>query len=77
MYLHHQKTQIVGTVRERRKDMPSFPKKSKKGEICLKHHCPMLAVHWRDRQKVNLLTTVHKGAHTDSSKVNHRTREVK
>ena len=77
MFLHHQDTQLVGTVRERRKDMPKFPKKSQKGDIFLQQHGPMLAIHWHDQRKVNVLTTVHQGHFVDSGRVEHRTREIR
>ncbi len=76
MFLHRQQTQMVGTVRERRKDMPKFPKKTQKKDLYLKQHGPMLAIHWHDQRKVNVLSTIHRGRLQDSGKVDHRTREI-
>lgn len=74
-FLHENDTQLVGTVRENRKDMPHFPKKTKKKDLLIKQHGPILAIHWHDQRRVNMLTTIHKGEVQDSGKVDHRTRD--
>lgn len=67
-YLLEQKTGSCGTVRANRKNWPRFPVKTKKDDIIRKKSGKMLAIHWHDKRKVNIITTVHQGAMIDSGK---------
>ena len=74
-YLHENKIGSCGTVRESRKKMPKFPKKMEKGE-CVKKKCEnILALKWKDKRPVTLLTTFHPGTLMDSGKVDRKTKE--
>jgi len=52
-------TGACGTVRRNRKYVPNFPKKLKKGEIVAKHTDHQLAICWKDKKEVTMLSTVH------------------
>lgn len=67
-YLLGQKTGSCGTVRANRKHWPAFPSGTRKGDIIRKKSGKMLALHWHDKQKVNMITTIQKGAIVDSGK---------
>lgn len=55
------KTDIYGTVRPSRKDMPpSFrSKKLKKGEVVAFQRGKVTAMRWKDKRDVSILTTIH------------------
>lgn len=74
-FLHANKTQCVGTVRKTRRHVPKFPTKTKKKDIFKKKRGPVLAIHWHDQRKVNMLTTIHEGRMVDTGKIDHRTRD--
>lgn len=75
-YLLQKKTGSCGTVRANRKHWPVFPAKTKKGDIFTQKSGKMLAIHWHDKRKVNMLTTVHQGAMQDSGKRERGSRNV-
>ncbi|KAJ8939467.1 hypothetical protein NQ318_022521 [Aromia moschata] len=58
-YLHKHKTNSCGTVRSNRKKMPKFEKKLKKGETEFRSSEHMLALKWKDRREVFMLSTMH------------------
>ncbi|XP_023288038.1 piggyBac transposable element-derived protein 4-like [Orussus abietinus] len=59
--LHNQKTNVIGTVRNTRKNMPKdlAPKKLKPGEYLYRACNGLLAVRWKDKRDVYMLTTKH------------------
>ncbi|KAJ8949458.1 hypothetical protein NQ318_007559 [Aromia moschata] len=58
-YLHKHKTNSCGTVRSNRKKLPKFEKKLKKGETEFRSSEHMLALKWKDRREVFMLSTMH------------------
>ena len=60
-FLIQNKTDAYGTVRPNRRNMPSaFPsKKLGKGEVAAWQKGKMLALKWRDKKDVSLMSTVH------------------
>lgn len=58
-YLYDHKTNSCGTVRQNRKQMPDFKKKLNRGEIDWKSSTNILALKWKDRREVAMLTTFH------------------
>ena len=54
-------TGAVGTVRKNRKHYPKFPAIKKKGEMATMHTDTMLALSWKDKQQVYMLSTAHSG----------------
>lgn len=67
-YLHENVTGTCGTVKETRKHMPKLPDKQKKGD-CVRKNCKnSLAIKWKDKRSVTLLSTLHKGEMVDSGK---------
>ncbi|XP_022904015.2 piggyBac transposable element-derived protein 4-like [Onthophagus taurus] len=59
-YLFQHKTNTCGTVRTNRKQMPNLSGNLKKGETTSMASDNILAVRWKDRREVNMLTTFHK-----------------
>ena len=83
-FLLRHDTGTVGTVKLSRHGMPKEtcplnwpPKKEiKKGDLLLrKSEGPILATLWKDKRKVSLLSTIHKGQWKDTGKVSRRTGE--
>ena len=75
-YLFKHGTGACGTVRPNRKFMPKFTKKLKRGQTeCYKKKM-LLALKWRDKRDVGMLTTVHTPAIVDTGKTHHATGEV-
>ncbi len=58
-FLYFGQTGGCGTVTKRRKHMPYFPPLANKGDCVYKKAKDTLAVIWRDKREVTLLTTVH------------------
>src|SRR5688572_11885711 len=54
-------TDAVGTVRSNWKHYPSFPKIAKR-ETVLKHKDTILALSWKDKRQVFMLSTAHSGS---------------
>lgn len=57
--LHCRRTGACGTVRKNRVGLPPFPSKMKKGEQIFRHTNILLALKWRDKRDVHMLSTVH------------------
>ena len=59
--LHNQKTNVIGTVRNTRKNMPKdLATKKLKPEECVYKTCNgLLAIRWKDKRDVYMLTTKH------------------
>ena len=67
-YLHEHNTGSCGTVKDVRKFMPQLPKKQEKGD-CVRKQCEnILAIKWKDKRSVSVLSTVHEGLMVDSGK---------
>ena len=76
-YLLSRKTGAVGTVKTNRKYFPKFPD-TERGVVNLKRsECgKILALSWKDKRPVNMVSTVNLGEMKDSGKRNHLTQEV-
>lgn len=69
LYLHKRKTNTCGTVRKNRKLMPTIESKLKIGEREARCTKKLLAIHWRDRRDVYMLTTMNKERMIKTNKV--------
>ena len=76
-YLFEHKTNSCGTVRVNRKHMPIFEKKLKKGETEWRSSNHILALKWKDRRDVQMLTTFHENKMIIISKIDRITKENK
>ena len=82
-FLLSRSTATVGTVQLRRHGIPKpynplpWPEEIRKGDLFLRKtqtaHGPVLAILWKDKRKVSLLTTNHKAEWMDSGKVHRDT----
>lgn len=71
-YLKAKQTYACGTVRVSRRGMPKF-NKIKKGEIDV-HHCDsLMALKWKDKNDVTLLSTMHDSKIVKSDKIDYTT----
>ncbi|XP_069160792.1 piggyBac transposable element-derived protein 4-like [Procambarus clarkii] len=75
-YLLAHNTGVCGIVKAYRKEMPVFGIDIAMGEWQLRNCNNMLSVRWKDRCKVNMLTTIHTGAMLDSGKVHFQMRNT-
>lgn len=75
-YLYNHKTNSCGTVRQNRKHMPEFKKKLKRGEIDWKSSANLLALKWKDRRDVVMLTTFHENEVITLEKIDRVTQEL-
>ncbi|XP_038071966.1 piggyBac transposable element-derived protein 4-like [Patiria miniata] len=69
--LHSHKTNVVGTVRKNRKDMPKdlCDLQLRKGEVAYRSSDKgLLALVWKDKKDVRMLSTMHTAAMGDSGK---------
>jgi hypothetical protein len=57
--LHEQKINAVGTVKRNRLEMPKFDRKLKKGDSISRHTDTLMAITWRDKRDVTMLSTIH------------------
>ncbi|XP_033359529.1 piggyBac transposable element-derived protein 4-like [Bombus vosnesenskii] len=71
--LHEHKTNAFGTVRKNRSEMPRMEESLKKGEICYRSTNNLLAMKWRDKKDVWMLSTVHAARLIETEKRNYRT----
>lgn len=58
-YLHMNKTNICGTVRKNRREMPHLNDPNKNGELTTAHTENLMVLSWKDRRVVNMLSTIH------------------
>uniref|UniRef100_A0A131YKY1 Tick transposon n=1 Tax=Rhipicephalus appendiculatus TaxID=34631 RepID=A0A131YKY1_RHIAP len=58
-FLLSRQTNACGVVRANRKGLPKFAKKLQQGEVDSYHSNAMLALKWRDRRDVHMLSTMH------------------
>lgn len=72
-YLLTEKTDMCGTVRKNRRGMPVFTEKLNKGDVEAKHTQEMLALKWRDKRDVCMLSTFHKNEVKDTGKIDRNT----
>ena len=73
-FLHFRDTGSVGTVRPNRRGMPSLPKLSR-GQTVRKERGPVLALRWRDKRDITMLSTTHPGRMVNTGKLDPVTRE--
>jgi len=74
-FLHANITNACGTVKQRRKGMPIMDKKLKKGEIDFRTTSNLLALKWRDKRDVFMLSTFHNSEFICTGKKNYKTQE--
>lgn len=74
-YLYNNKTNACGTVKPRRKDMPVMSEKLESGELSFRSSSNMLAVKWKDKRDVYVLSTCHSADYVTTKKINYRTGE--
>ncbi|UYV76718.1 hypothetical protein LAZ67_14001866 [Cordylochernes scorpioides] len=67
-FLHQRQTNACGTVRKNRKEMPRFGKKLKIGETEAKHTQNLLALKYKDKREVFMLSTMHKNEFANTNK---------
>lgn len=72
-HLHKNKTNVCGTVRKNRREMPKFTGKLPKGQVEDKHTDNMMALRWMDRREVCMLTTLHTNLMQQSHKKDRQT----
>lgn len=70
--LHQNKTNACGTVKSNRKGMPKFPNIAK-GEAVSMHNGNLLALKWKDKRDVHMLSTMHTGSMAETGKINFKT----
>lgn len=73
MYLHKRKTNTCGTVRKNRKLMPTIEGKLKLGEREARCTDKLLAIHWKDRRDVYMLTSMNTNEMVDTKKIDRKT----
>lgn len=73
--LHTNATNACGTVKQRRKDMPILNKKLNRGEIEFRTSNNLLALKWRDKKDVFMLSTFHNNEFVSTGKKNYKTQE--
>lgn len=71
--LHKHKTNAFGTVRKNRKDMPHFEGKLTKGQFDYRCTNNLLALKWRDRKDVWMLSSAHEPKMIKSGRIHYRT----
>ncbi|UYV79753.1 hypothetical protein LAZ67_18000564, partial [Cordylochernes scorpioides] len=67
-FLHQRQTNACGTDRKNRKEMPRFGKKLKIGETEAKHTQNLLALKYKDKREVFMLSTMHKNEFANTNK---------
>lgn len=72
-----EKTNAFGTVRQNRKDMPKMEEKLKGGECVSRSTHNLLALKWRDKKDVWMLSTSHSDDFVETKKINYQTGEPK
>lgn len=72
-YLHERMTGACGTVKPNRKFMAKFPIGLQKGDVVHKQANNILAVKWKDKRDVHLLTSVHEPKLQRSENIDHST----
>jgi hypothetical protein len=77
VWLHNRATNACGTVRKNRKQMPKFEYRLKTEEICYKSDNVLLALKWKDKRDVHMLTTCHTAELIETAKKNRKTGENK
>lgn len=75
-FLLSKRTNACGTVRTNRRGLPKFAKLHQ-GEVDSYHTNTMLALKWRDRRDVHMLSTMHGAELAEAEKVDWKTGEKK
>lgn len=75
-YLYNNKTNACGTVKPQRRDMPIMKEKLQSGEMCFRSTSNMLALKWKDKRDVYMLSTCHSADYVATKEVNYRTGEI-
>ncbi|CAF1034879.1 unnamed protein product [Didymodactylos carnosus] len=57
--LHYRRTSACGTARSNRAGLPTFPSKLQKDKQTFQHTNILLALKWRDKRDVHMLSTIH------------------
>ncbi|KAL1469218.1 hypothetical protein MTO96_004930 [Rhipicephalus appendiculatus] len=72
-FLLSRQTNACGVVHANRKGLPKFAKKLQQGEVDSYHSNAMLALKWRDRRDVHMLSTMHGLELAEAEKEDRRT----
>lgn len=72
-HLHEQKTNACGTVKKNRKGMPTLENVLERGETQYKSTTKLLALKWKDKREVFMLTTMHDSEVTGTGKIDKQT----
>lgn len=59
-YLYSNKIYACGTVKPNRSGMPPLKEKLARGEVVSKSREPLMALKWKDKKDIFMLTTIHK-----------------
>ncbi|KAL2731776.1 LOW QUALITY PROTEIN: piggyBac transposable element-derived protein 4-like [Vespula squamosa] len=74
--LHANVTNACGTVKRRRKGMPVMDRKLEKGEVDFRTSNNLLALKWRDKSDILMLSTFHTSEFVSTGKKNYRTQKI-
>lgn len=74
-YLHENKTNACGTVKKNRKNMPALSRLLEKGQVEFMSTDKLLAIKWKDKREVRMLTTLHKNSMKPTGKIDRSTKE--
>ncbi|CAF3694111.1 unnamed protein product [Rotaria sordida] len=74
--LHRNKTGACGTVHENRQGLPSLATKLRRGESQHSHTNVLLALKWKNKREVHMLSTIHSPSYTNTNKIDRQTGEV-
>lgn len=77
MYLHQNKTNACGTVKLLRRGLPKFTTKLNVGERETYNSGPIMALKWKDKRDVHMLTTEHRDTLKVTTKITNRGRELR
>lgn len=75
LFLLDRNTNTCGTVRQNRRGMPELRGKLNKGEISWKSSEKLLALRWKDRREVTMLSTMHENKIITLPKLDRKTGE--
>jgi len=73
LYIYIKKKPTRGTVRKNRKLMPIIDRKLKLGEQEARCTDKLLAIHWKDRRDVYMLTSINTNEMVDTKEIDRKT----
>lgn len=72
-YLFSKNIYACGTVRPNRSGMPTMRQNLNRGQVVAKSRPPLMALKWKDKKDIYMLTTIHKNIMAPSLKEDRRT----